>query len=187
MSIAQVKELILDDFQESNPIKAEVEEKSKCKTMLSDIVENSRQLFVSPILRFTIISIVINFTFHIGYYGLMMWFPELFNRFDEFHRDQPGVVASICHVTDYVVNKGSHSVENVCSDKIGASVFMESLITVASAIPANIIAVLGMDRLGRKFFLGIYFNRNNRKITKFIAKVQRERKRKIIFFLFFYI
>lgn len=147
--------MILDDFQESNPVKAEVEEKSKCKTMLSDIVENSRQLFVTPILRFTIISIVINFTFHIGYYGLMMWFPELFNRFDEFNRDHPGAAASICEVTDYVVNKGSHSDENFCSDKIGASVFMESLITVASAIPANIIAVLGMDRLGRKFFLGI--------------------------------
>lgn len=150
--------MILDDFQESNSMKDEVEEKSKCKTMLGDIVENSRQLFVTPILRFTIISIVINFTFHIGYYGLMMWFPELFNRFDEFHRDQPGEVASICQVTDYVVNKGSHSIENVCSDKIGASVFMESLITVASAIPANIIAVLGMDRLGRKFFLGIYLD-----------------------------
>lgn len=157
-----MRELIIDDFRESNPAKAEVEEKGKCKTMLGDIVENSRQLFITPILRFTIISIVINFTFHIGYYGLMMWFPELFNRFDEYHRDQPGVVASICQVTDYVVNKGSHSVENVCSDKIGTSVFMESLITVASAIPANIIAVLGMDRLGRKFFLGAYFSRRSR-------------------------
>jgi len=157
--VQQVKELILDDFQESNSVKAEVEEKSKCKTMLGDIVENSRQLFITPILRFTIISIVINLTFHIGYYGLMMWFPELFNRFDEFHREQPTVVASICQVTDYVVSKGSHSVENVCSDKIGESVFMESLITVASAIPANIIAILGMDRLGRKFFLGAYFQK----------------------------
>lgn len=161
--------MILDDFQVS--MKTEVEEKSKCKTMLGDIVENSRLLFVTPILRFTIISIVINFTFHIGYYGLMMWFPELFNRFDEFHRDQPGIVASICQVTDYVVNKGSHSIENVCSDKIGASVFLESLITVASAIPANIIAVLGMDRLGRKFFLGIYFDMKI--ITRAIRKLLR--------------
>lgn len=148
-----VKELILDDFQDPEPVKVELEEKSKCKMMLGDILDNSRQLFVSPILRFTIISIVINFTFHIGYYGLMMWFPELFNRFDEFHRDHPGQSMSICEVTNYIVQKGSHHTENVCNDKIGASVFMESLITVASAIPANIIAVLGMDRLGRKFFL----------------------------------
>lgn len=153
MAVPQVKELILDDFQEPEPAKIGVE-RNKCKTMLSDIVDNSKQLFVSPILRFTIISIIINFTFHIGYYGLMMWFPELFNRFDEFHRDHPGEIASICQVTEYVVQKGSQNVKNLCSDKIGASVFLESLITVASAIPANIVAVLGMDRLGRKFFLG---------------------------------
>jgi hypothetical protein len=33
---------------------------------------------------------------------------------------------------------------------------MESLITVAAAFPSNILAVLFMDRLGRKFFLGKY-------------------------------
>ncbi|XP_066600572.1 synaptic vesicle glycoprotein 2B-like [Prorops nasuta] len=152
-----VKQLILDDLQSESAIKAVNSDEKKTnkntKTMLGDILDNSKQLFVLPILRFTIISIIINFTFHIGYYGLMMWFPELFNRFDEFHREHPGQVASICEVTDYVVNKGSHSVENICTDKIASSVFMESLITVAAAIPANIVAVLGMDRLGRKFFL----------------------------------
>ena len=149
-----MQELILDDFQKPHQVKIGAEEKNKYKIMLGDIMDNSKQLFVSPILRFTIISIIINFTFHIGYYGLMMWFPELFNRFDEFNRDHPDKVATICEVTDYVVNHGSRSDSTICSDKIGESVFMESLITVASAIPANIVAVLGMDRLGRKFFLG---------------------------------
>lgn len=155
MTLFQVKELILNDIREPELTNNSIE-KNKCKTMLADIVNNSKQLFVSPILRFTMISIIINFTFHIGYYGLMMWFPELFNRFDEFHRDHPNEIASICQVTEYVVQKGSQNIKNLCSDKIGASVFMESLITVASAIPANIIAVLGMDRLGRKFFLCKY-------------------------------
>lgn len=142
------------------PVKAGAVIKNKYKIMLSDILDNSKQLFVSPILRFTVISIIINFTFHIGYYGLMMWFPELFNRFDEFNRDNENQSASICEVTNYVVNKGSQSSKNFCTDKIESSVFKESLITVASAIPANFVAVLGMDRLGRKFFLGklfIYF------------------------------
>ncbi|XP_058794446.1 synaptic vesicle glycoprotein 2C [Phymastichus coffea] len=167
-----VKELLLDELQAAEPKKVGAPVVNKCKLMLSNIMNNSRQLFVSPILRFTVISIVINLTFHIGYYGLMMWFPELFNRFDEFHREYPERSASVCEVTDFVVNKGSQSEANFCSDKIGASVFMESLITVASAIPANIVAVLGMDRLGRKFFLlfstlsggacsiGLYFVRN---------------------------
>ncbi|XP_051167764.1 synaptic vesicle glycoprotein 2B [Leptopilina boulardi] len=148
-----VKELILDDFKKPGSVKKEITEKNKYKIMLGDIMDNSKQLFVSPILRFTLISITINFTFHIGYYGLMMWFPELFNRFDEYSIKHPNQDASICKVTEYVVNHGSHSDQNFCSDEIGASVFMESLITVASAIPANIVAVLGMDRLGRKFFL----------------------------------
>lgn len=151
---SQVKELIVDDYYDKEPAKEHDKPKGKYKVMLSDIMENSRQLFVSPILRFTTISIVINFTFHIGYYGLMMWFPELFNRFDEYSREHPGEEASICQVTHYVVNKGSHSNDSVCTDQIGSAVFRESLITVASAIPANILAVLGMDRLGRKFFLG---------------------------------
>uniref|UniRef100_A0ABD2WVV1 Major facilitator superfamily (MFS) profile domain-containing protein n=1 Tax=Trichogramma kaykai TaxID=54128 RepID=A0ABD2WVV1_9HYME len=163
----EVKELILDDVSataSSEPVKtrssdvinglAEPEKKkNKYRVMFGDIMDNSRQLFVSPILRFTVISIIINFTFHIGYYGLMMWFPELFNRFDEFHRERPGQSASVCEVTHYVVSKSSFNKESECNDKIGPSVFMESLITVASAIPANIVAVLGMDRLGRKFFL----------------------------------
>lgn len=69
-----VKQLMVDDYIpettksekqiESKEIK---EPKSKTKKMLNDIVEHSKQLFVPPILKFTTISISINFTFHIGY------------------------------------------------------------------------------------------------------------------------
>ncbi|GLH05621.1 Organic cation transporter-like protein [Gryllus bimaculatus] len=151
----QVKELIMD-LSMIEPKKDKSKESGGCskfKHMMSDVGNNSKQLFIPPILRFTLISIIINFTFHIGYYGLMMWFPELFNRFDEFNRMHPGEEASVCEVTEFVVSTGSHSEDGLCSDTIESKVFMESLITVASAIPSNIIAVLGMDRLGRKFFL----------------------------------
>uniref|UniRef100_A0A182WFY5 Major facilitator superfamily (MFS) profile domain-containing protein n=1 Tax=Anopheles minimus TaxID=112268 RepID=A0A182WFY5_9DIPT len=149
-----VKELLIDEELRKELEAVTKPIKNKYKRMLYDILDNSKQVFMSPILKFTIISITINFTFHIGYYGLMMWFPELFNRFDEFTRAHPGVEdASVCQVTDYVVGMGSHSQSGVCSATIPSTVFMESLITVAAALPANIIAVLGMDRLGRKFFL----------------------------------
>jgi VNT family MFS transporter (synaptic vesicle glycoprotein 2) len=64
----QVKEL-LDEFpkpEEEVENQKEDEEVGKCRNMMSDIVDNSKQLFVSPILKFTLISITINFTFHIG-------------------------------------------------------------------------------------------------------------------------
>jgi MFS transporter, VNT family, synaptic vesicle glycoprotein 2 len=85
----------------------------------------------------------------------MMWFPELFTRFDEFSRAHPGQPATICGVTDYVVRKGATvGADQQCSDAIAGAVFLESLITVAAAIPSNIFAVLGIDTLGRKFYLG---------------------------------
>ena len=40
--------------------------KGKYSLMVQDIIGNSKQLFTPPILRFTLISILINFTFHIG-------------------------------------------------------------------------------------------------------------------------
>lgn len=127
---------------------------SSFKGMVSEILSNTKDLFVAPILRFTMISITINLTFHIGYYGLMMWFPELFHRFDEFSRSHNGLEeASVCQVTNFVVNSGSHSDSNLCSDKIESGVFLESFITVAAAVPSNVIAVIGMDSLGRQFFL----------------------------------
>lgn len=72
-----VKELLIDDN-----LRAELEGvkkpiKNKYKRMFATMADNSKQLFQSPILKFTLISITINFTFHIGYYGLMMWFPGL--------------------------------------------------------------------------------------------------------------
>lgn len=149
-----VKELLIDEKLRNELEEVKKPIKNKYKRMLWDIMDNSRQLFMSPIVKFTMISITINLTFHIGYYGLMMWFPELFNRFDEYTRAHPDVdEASVCQVTNYVVSLGSHSDTGVCSASIPSTVFLESLITVAAALPANVIAVLGMDKLGRKFFL----------------------------------
>ena len=153
-----VKQILVDEPIQTKPqkqieIKEPKEPKSKIRQMFSDIVEHSKQLFVPPILKFTTISITINFTFHIGYYGLMMWFPEMFNRFDEWSRTHDNADADICMVTAYVTQVGTHSAEAQCDAHINSEVFMESLITVAAAIPSNIFAVIGMDRLGRKFFL----------------------------------
>ncbi|XP_013140295.1 PREDICTED: synaptic vesicle glycoprotein 2C-like, partial [Papilio polytes] len=115
-----VKQLLVDVPIHTKPEKQleEKEPKSKMRRMLSDIVEHSKQLFVPPILKFTTISITINFTFHIGYYGLMMWFPEMFNRFDEWSRANDNAPADICQATAYVVQRGTHSAEALCDPHI---------------------------------------------------------------------
>lgn len=82
-----------------------------------------------------------------------MWFPELFNRFEEYDQEFPGQETSVCQVTEFVVNKAHSSINETCSSTIPSSVFMESLVTISAGLPANLIAILFMDRLGRKFFL----------------------------------
>lgn len=148
-----VSEILIDEkFQD--PAQFEHVDKSKLVQYINNMLANSKGLFVSPILKFTLISIIINFTFHIGYYGLMMWFPELFSRFEEYEHHFPGESASVCRVTDYVVQlRNEQNAAGECSSTIPSSVFMESLISLAAALPANLIAILGMDRLGRKFFM----------------------------------
>lgn len=147
-----VSELHIDEKLMEEIKSSQASIKGKYSKMLSGMVDHSKQLFTSPILKFTMVSITINFTFHIGYYGLMMWFPELFHRFEAYSKEFPGEQAGVCKVTDYVVSKNSHA-DAVCDAHIPQAVFMESLISLASALPANLIAILGMDLLGRKFFL----------------------------------
>lgn len=61
-------------------------------------------------------------------------------------------------MTDYITKIKALETDNVpdsfCTSSVAGSVFLESFITVAAALPSNILAVLGMDKLGRKFFLG---------------------------------
>lgn len=117
-SMYPVKELLIDDA-----LRAELEDvkkpiKNKYKRMVVDIIDNSKQLFQSPILKFTLISVTINFTFHIGYYGLMMWFPELFNRYDLYAESHPNDTnVGVCEVTNYVVQQ-HQEMNHECNDHI---------------------------------------------------------------------
>ncbi len=61
-------------------------------------------------------------------------------------------------MTEYVTSRKDADLLSIeksfCNNSIAGGVFLESFITVAAALPSNILAVLGMDKLGRKFFLG---------------------------------
>jgi MFS transporter, VNT family, synaptic vesicle glycoprotein 2 len=46
----------------------------------------------------------------------------------------------VCEVTEFVV-KQHQELSHECNDHIPSTVFLESLITVAAALPANVIAV----------------------------------------------
>lgn len=69
-SLTQARSLIIENKTSTNKMSSVCEGDVKthiCKVMLGGIIENTRQLFVPPILRYTMISITINLTFHIGF------------------------------------------------------------------------------------------------------------------------
>lgn len=71
----------------------------------SQAIHKSKQLFSSSFLRYTIIMVVINFTIQFGYYGLWLWFPELFNKLNLYYSANPNATVSVCEVIDLQVWK----------------------------------------------------------------------------------
>lgn len=88
--------------------------------------------------------------FTIRYYGLWLWFPELFNKLDVYYKEHPNATVSVCEVTKYKPTMNT----TVECDPPDASVFLNSFLISISALPGNIWTMVQMDKLGRKFFLG---------------------------------
>lgn len=85
----------------------------------------------------------------------MVWFPELFNRFEEFEAEHPGQTASVCEVSGVV--QDTEGVDIFCGDPIKSSVYEHTLIIGLACIPTSFILPLCVHRLGAKFFLSKYY------------------------------
>lgn len=85
----------------------------------------------------------------------MIWFPELFFRFELFESDNPGMSASVCDVSEYqpMVN-GTAQIEDFCSGHIEDNVYMHTIIIGLACIPTSFWLPLCVHKLGTKFFLG---------------------------------
>ena len=81
---------------ELSPDKAE--QKQDLLTAISDCVDKAGQLFSPSLRKVTVIMLVINFSIQFGYYGLWLWFPELFNKLDQYHTLYPNQTVSVCQV-----------------------------------------------------------------------------------------
>lgn len=90
-----------------------------------------------------------------SYYTLMMWFPELFNRFEKFEQQQPGKDVSVCQVSSvYIEQNGALSTADLCGSEVAESVYTHTLWIGIACIPTSLWMPLCVHRLGAKFFLG---------------------------------
>lgn len=118
-----------------------IEEKSTFREGARHLLHQTQELFGRTLLRTTVIMIVINFTLSFGYYGLWMWFPEIFSRVEKYG-------GSPCsHPT---INTTSSNETTTCNGIPNDWVFFEGFMTALSNLPGNILTILIMDKVGRK-------------------------------------
>ncbi|KAF5300444.1 hypothetical protein FQA39_LY02243 [Lamprigera yunnana] len=143
------------------------------KLLLLEIWEQTKALCKPPHLKYTVITCLIQFGLTTSYYTLMIWFPELFYRFEEFETLHPGEKATVCEVSSVLVQVGNTTVikDNYCGEPIADSVFLHTLIIGLACIPTSLWLPLCVHRLGAKFFLGITISLHINTIVKISVAV----------------
>ncbi|KAF2357742.1 Major facilitator superfamily [Trinorchestia longiramus] len=112
-------------------------------------------LFYRGTVRVTLLLLFINYAISFGYYGLWLWFPELFNRLEQYYADHPDDELAMCDVVEFTPS-GNSTTDDVCDDPNGpvdTQALVNTLITSIAPLPANLWTIYHMDKLGRKFFL----------------------------------
>ncbi|XP_077297018.1 synaptic vesicle glycoprotein 2B-like [Arctopsyche grandis] len=121
------------------------------KRLFSEIWDQTKSLCKPPHRKYTILTCLIQFGLTTSYYTLMVWFPELFNRFEEFEEMFPNRTGSVCEVSS--INLKADGTEIFCGDTINESVYVHTLIVGLACIPTSLWLPLCVHRLGAKFFL----------------------------------
>ncbi|PVD36562.1 hypothetical protein C0Q70_03547 [Pomacea canaliculata] len=113
----------------------------------SGMLNSSVELFRPPLRFVTCILLIVNFAIAFGYYGLFMWFPEIFNRIDKNGGTlcEPGSGSTN-------TNTSSNSTHIDCTQP-GNIVYLEGFLTAVSNLPGNLLTIVLMDRIGRRILL----------------------------------
>ena len=119
---------------------------------LVSVLAGLKELFSGSLLKISATMLMINFAIQFGYYGLWMWFPELFNHLDKYYEKYPNVTKTVCQIVSEELPQPDETVN--CDGYIPKDeVFINSFIISIAAAPGNLWTIVSMDKLGRKFFL----------------------------------
>ncbi|XP_014894098.1 synaptic vesicle glycoprotein 2B [Poecilia latipinna] len=100
-----------------------------------------KQMFSGSVKARSIVLLIIFYCISFGYYGLWMWFPELFARVES----SGGSPCANVSVPSALNNQSCYPVKT--------AVYMEGFIIAASNLPGNIFTILIMDSTGGKTLL----------------------------------
>ncbi|KAK5927619.1 hypothetical protein CgunFtcFv8_012756 [Champsocephalus gunnari] len=101
-----------------------------------------KQMFNGSLRSRSFILLIIFYCISFGYYGLWMWFPELFKRIED-----GGSPCANASLPSLLHNQSCYPVKT--------AVYMEGFIVAASNLPGNIFTILIMDTTGGKPLLAV--------------------------------
>jgi VNT family MFS transporter (synaptic vesicle glycoprotein 2) len=118
------------------------------RILMSEVWEQTKSLCRAPHLVNLCLTCAIQFGLTASYYTLMIWFPELFYRFEEYEQQNKGNDTSICIVSSIVLKE-----DDFCGNPIENEVYYHTIIIGLSCIPTSLILPLCVHRVGAKFFI----------------------------------
>ncbi|XP_071449373.1 synaptic vesicle glycoprotein 2B-like [Hetaerina americana] len=136
-------------------------ESQSIASRLMDTISQMGDLFRPPLLKNTMIGLSSLFSLQLGYFGFGMWFPELFNRFEEFQMAHPNETASVCEVANMEVatpqwvlalgnGTNATSMMDCSDDTIQPQVFINTFSIGSTSIIFAFLTGTFVERIGRK-------------------------------------
>ncbi|XP_072929450.1 synaptic vesicle glycoprotein 2C-like [Epargyreus clarus] len=111
-------------------------------------------LVTPPYIGLLILCCFVDFGLMFSYYTLMMWFPDLFERFSQFSSMYEGVSAGVCDVSANVTKSELLS-RPECPQTIDDKVYIHTLVVALSCVPTALWVGLTINMVGKKLMLVI--------------------------------
>nr|KAF7420474.1 hypothetical protein H0235_010771 [Vespula pensylvanica] len=135
--------------------------------LLKNIWSQIRSISSLPLLKYAILCWTIYFTNMFGYYGLGLWLPELFNRFEIYQKLHPNATITVCElirkteILNHTSIKPTTLNESVilfplmnetekCVSTMDEKVFTNALTINAVCLLGNIASGYFANRVGRR-------------------------------------
>ncbi|XP_066591568.1 synaptic vesicle glycoprotein 2B-like [Prorops nasuta] len=157
--IPSVSEMVrkIEGREEVRPDEGEKEKKKSLNKMMKVLCSQTTALLRPPYIQRTLSICTLMFCVTSSYYTLILWFPDMFQRFAKFEELHPDSSTSMCKLSSNIglANETMTSVQDTfgCQDSINMDVFLHTLILGLSCLPASILLPLTVDRVGYRFYL----------------------------------
>lgn len=119
-------------------------------TPLTTMVQQAQGLFAAHTLKITLMWCTLFFSNMFGYYGLGLWLPELFNRFEKHYQYYPDTTVTLCEVRTTFRLENNSTAPQCDSTAVDPTVFMKAVVIGFVGLFGNVISGVLAGRLHRR-------------------------------------